>query len=121
MDLGERAQELKVLLRNRGGQFTEAFDHTFAGAGIEVAKTAPQRRRANAYAERWIRTLRVELTDRLLVLGEGHLRASWPSTCATTTSTALTAASTWYHLARPPRSSTSPSNAEYAANPSSAD
>ena len=74
MDLGERAQEFTVLLRDRGGQFTDAFDHVFAGAGIEVVKTPPRCPRANAYAERWIRTLRAELSDRMLILGERHLR-----------------------------------------------
>jgi putative transposase len=74
MDLGERADNFKVLLRDRGGQFTDAFDHVFAGAGIEAVRTPPQCPRANAYAERWIRTLCAELTDRMLILGERHLR-----------------------------------------------
>jgi putative transposase len=74
MDLGERAEEFKVLLRDRGGQFADAFDHVFAGAEIEVVKTPPRCPRANAYAERWIRTLRAELTDRMPILGERHLR-----------------------------------------------
>jgi transposase InsO family protein len=61
-DLGERAEGFTVLLRDRGGQFTEAFDAVLAGAGIEVVTTPPRCPRANAYAERWIRTLRAELT-----------------------------------------------------------
>jgi putative transposase len=78
MNLGKRAEEFTVLLRNRGGQFTDAFDAVLAGAGIEVAKTPPRCPRANAYAERWIRTLRAELTDRMLILGERHLRRVLP-------------------------------------------
>jgi transposase InsO family protein len=74
MDLGERAVEFTVLLRDRGGQFTDAFDAVLAGAGVEVVKAPPRCPRANAYAERWIRTLRAELTDRILILGERHLR-----------------------------------------------
>jgi len=74
MDLGRSAETLTVLLGDRGGQFTDAFDHVLAGAGIEVVKTPPQCPRANAYAERWIRTLCAELTDRMLILGERHLR-----------------------------------------------
>jgi transposase InsO family protein len=74
MDLGERAVEVTVLQRDRAGQFTEAFDAVLAGAGIEVVRTPPRCPRANAYAERWIRTLRAELTDRMLILGERHLR-----------------------------------------------
>jgi transposase InsO family protein len=74
MDLGERAVEFTVLLRDRGGQFTDAFDAVLSGAGIEVVRTPPRCPRANAFAERWIRTLRAELTDRMLILGERHLR-----------------------------------------------
>jgi putative transposase len=44
-------------------------------AGIEVVKIPPRSPRANAYAERWVRTLRFEVTDRMLITGPGHLRA----------------------------------------------
>jgi putative transposase len=74
MDLGERASAFKVLIRDRAGQFTDAFDAVLAGAGITVAKTPARCPKANAIAERWIRTLRAELTDRMLILGPRHLR-----------------------------------------------
>ena len=74
MDLGERTEQFKILLRDRGGQFSDTFDHVLAGVSIEVVKTPPQCPRANAHAERWIRTLRAELADRMLILGERHLR-----------------------------------------------
>jgi hypothetical protein len=45
-----------------------------AGAGIEVVKIPPRSPRANAYAERWVRTARAEVTDRMLITGPGHLR-----------------------------------------------
>jgi putative transposase len=64
MDLGERAAELRFLVRDRAGQFTEAFDAVLSGTGIEVVKIPPRSPRANAYAERWVRTVRVEVTDR---------------------------------------------------------
>jgi hypothetical protein len=48
MDLGERAEQFKVLLSDREGQFSDAVDHVLAGAGIEVVKTPPQCPRANA-------------------------------------------------------------------------
>jgi putative transposase len=74
MDLGERAARFKYLIRERAGQFTEAFDTTLVGAGIEVVKIPPRSPRANAFAERWVRTVRAEVTDRMLIAGRRHLR-----------------------------------------------
>ncbi len=75
MDLEERAAGFGFLVRDRAGQFTAAFDAVFAAAGITVVMIPPQSPRANAYAERWIRTVRAEVTDRMLVAGSRHLHA----------------------------------------------
>ena len=75
MDLGERAAGFRSLIRNRAGQFTEVFDAVLAGAGIEVVKIPPRSPRANAYAERLVRTAPSEVTDRMLIAGPRHLRA----------------------------------------------
>lgn len=66
MDLGDRANEFKFLIRDRAGQFTDA--------GITVCKIPPRSPRANAYAERFVLTARSEVTGRMLILGERHLR-----------------------------------------------
>jgi putative transposase len=74
MDLGDRAAGFRFLIRDRAGQFTAAFDAVLAGAGIGAVKIPPRSPRANAYAERFVLTARTELTDRMLVFGERHLR-----------------------------------------------
>jgi putative transposase len=74
MDLGERAGAFNVLIRDRAGQFTHAFDAVLADAGVTAVKTPARCPKANAIAERCIRTLRTELTDRILILGQHHLR-----------------------------------------------
>ena len=74
-DPAERASRFRFLVRDRAGQFTEAFDAVPAGAGIEVVKIPPRSPRANACAGRWVRTVRAECTDRMLIAGPRHLRA----------------------------------------------
>ena len=76
IDLGERAARYQFLIRDRAGQFTDAFDAVFASTGIEVVKIPPRSPRANAYAERWVRTARAEVTDRMLIAGSRHLHAA---------------------------------------------
>jgi putative transposase len=75
MDLGDRAADFRFLVRDRAGQFTEAFDAVLADAGIEAVKIPPRSPRANAYAERFVLTARTEVTDRMLIFGRRHLRS----------------------------------------------
>jgi putative transposase len=58
----------------RAGQFTAAFDAVIAEVGVALCKIPPRGPRANAHAERFVLTARTEVTDRMLIIGEHHLR-----------------------------------------------
>ena len=74
MGLDQRTTAVKFLIRDRAGQFTDAFDAVFTAQGTRILASPPQAPRANAICERIIGTLRRELFDRLLIVDEHHLR-----------------------------------------------
>jgi putative transposase len=75
MDLGDHAADCQFLIRDRAGQFTASFDAVLTAAGVEAVKIPPRSPRANGYAERFVLTARTEITDRMLIFGERHLRS----------------------------------------------
>jgi putative transposase len=63
----------RFLVRDRDSKFTRAFDDILASDGIQTIKTPIQAPNANAYAERWVRTVREECLDWVLIWGRRHL------------------------------------------------
>ena len=72
MQLGDE-QPFRFLIRDRDRKFGHAFDDVFRTEGIKVIRTPVQAPNANAYAERWVRTVRADCLDRILILGRRHL------------------------------------------------
>jgi putative transposase len=72
--LGEQGRQPRFMLHDRDAKFSRSFDDVFRSDGAEVLLTPVQAPRANAYAERWARTVRAECLDWLLIVRRGHLQ-----------------------------------------------
>jgi len=73
MDLEERVDTVRFLIRDRDTKFTTTFDAVFTGAGIRILRSPAQAPRANAIMERWIGGCRRELLDNTLIWNQRHL------------------------------------------------
>jgi len=74
MRLRERTSPFRYLVRDRDTKFTGAFDAVFASENIQAIKAPVQAPKANAYAVRWVGTVRRECLDRILIADGRHLR-----------------------------------------------
>jgi transposase InsO family protein len=71
-DLAEQDRPFKFLIRDRDTKFTASFDEVFGSEGVRIIQTPVRAPQANAYAERWVRTVRSECLDRLLLVSRAH-------------------------------------------------
>ena len=72
MQLGDQ-HPFRFLIHDRDTKLSHAFDEVFRTEGIKIIRTPVQAPNANAFAERWVRTLRTDCLDRILVVGRRHL------------------------------------------------
>ncbi|HZM78749.1 MAG TPA: hypothetical protein VFC19_23730 [Candidatus Limnocylindrales bacterium] len=71
--LDERGRQVRFLLRDHDARFTRSFNDLFRSQDADILVTPVRAPQANAYAERWVRTVRTECLDWLLIVGRGHL------------------------------------------------
>jgi putative transposase len=73
MQLGDRESRVRLLIHDRDAKFSPSLDEVVRSERIEVIRTPVQAPNANANAERWVRTVRSDCLDRILILGRRHL------------------------------------------------
>jgi len=73
MELSERGEKATYLIRDGDRKFTEKFDAVFKGEGIKVKRLPPESPNLNAFAERFVQSIKSECLNQFVVFGERHL------------------------------------------------
>ncbi len=90
--LEESGRRFRFLVRDRDTKYVASFDAVLRSIGTQTICTPVRAPRANAYAERWVRTVRADCLDHLLIISRRHLER------------VLTEYTRHYNKARPHRS-----------------
>ena len=72
-ELKDNGQKISYLLHDNDTKFSSSFDSVFSSESIEIIKTPFRAPKANAFAERWVRSVREECLDQILIVNEKHL------------------------------------------------
>ena len=72
--LEDRDLPIRFLIHDRDTKFTDSFDTVFRSEKLKIVRTSYRAPNANAFAERWVRTVREECLDKLIIINQQHLR-----------------------------------------------
>jgi putative transposase len=73
-EMKDKSREMTFFIHDNDTKFTSFFDNVFTSEGMKVVHTPYRAPKANAYAERWMRSVREECLDRILVVNQNHLK-----------------------------------------------